>query len=156
MSDLNAPTPERRRRGAFVSAPAIGTESEAARAGARMYRSISAVERLLRDGSIAPAQAEAADRLRDDFELGVEGARDAPGSGSGAPGWYYADARLAALRRYELARIALGPLWSYTAPIALDAARISDLARLLGRNRQELAGIVKLGLDVLADHYGGS
>ena len=155
MSDLNAPTPERRRRSAFVSAPAIGTESEAARAGARMYRSLSAVERLLRDGSITPAQAAAADRLRDDYELGVEGARDAPGGG-GAPGWYYADARLASLRRYELARAALGPLWSYTVPIALDAARISDLARLLNRNRQELAGIVKLGLDVLADHYGGS
>jgi hypothetical protein len=31
---------------------------------------------------------------------------------------------------------------------------ISTLARSLGANRQEIAGIVKLGLDTLADHYG--
>jgi hypothetical protein len=152
MSDLNAPTPERARRSAFVSAPAIGTEAEAARAGARMYRALSSLDRLLRDGSIERRQAEAGERLRDDYELGVAGARNSAGSGA-APGWYYAEARLAAVRRYKQAEARLGPLWDYTASLALGST-ISELARQMKRNRQEIAGICKLGLDVLADVYG--
>ena len=152
MTDVNAPTPERRARSAFVSAPAIGTEAEAARAGARMYRALSSLERLLRDGSIEPRQAEAGERLRDDYELGVMGARNQPGS-CGAPGWHYAEARLAAVRRYRQAEARLGPLWDYTASLALGCT-ISELARRMSRNRQEVAGICKLGLDTLADVYG--
>jgi hypothetical protein len=154
----NAPTAERARRSAFISAPAIGTEAEAARAGARMYRALSTIERLRRDGSLNARQAEAGEILRTDFELGVAGARDEAGS-SGSPGWYYAQARLAAVRRYQLAIEALGPhLVRYVEPIAIGLVGGGDLslaalARRNGRNRQETAGIVKLGLDVLADHY---
>lgn len=153
-ADPGAPTPERAKRSAFVSAPAIGTEAEQARAGARMYRVLTTVERLLRDGAITPSMAEAADRLRADYELGVEGARDAAGNG-GAPGWYYADARLAAVRQYELAVTALGRLAGFVDQIAVRDRSISELARLTGRNRQEVAGICKLGLEALADYYGG-
>jgi hypothetical protein len=154
---LNEPTLERRSRSAFVSAPAPSTDIEVARAGMRMYRALSTVERLLRDGAITPRQAEAADRLRDDSDLGIHGARDAGGSSS-TTGWYIAQAQLAAMRRYKAAIRALGPLWRYVVPIVVGLPgagdiSISDLARLLGRNRQEIAGIVKLGLDVLADHY---
>ena len=155
--DLNAPTLERRSRSAFLSAPAIGTEAGPARAGARMYRSLTTLERLLRDGVISERQYDAGERLRIDHELGVQGARDSAGSG-GFSGWYYAEARLAAVGRWQKALTALGPLWRYTLPICVGAAgggdiSISELSRTLGRNRQEIAGICKLGLDTLADHY---
>lgn len=154
MADLAEPTLERRSRSRFVSAPAIGTEAEAARAGLRMYRALSTIERLLRDGSISLRQADAGERLRDDYELGIAGARDTAGSGS-AIGWYYAEARLAACRSYQQAIAALGPLWRYVLPVCVgDEQSISALARTLKRNRQELAGLIKFGLDVLADHYG--
>lgn len=155
--DLNAPTDERRSRSAFLSAPAIGTEAGPARAGARMYRALTTLERLLRDAVIVPRQYDAGERLRVDHELGVVGARDQAGSG-GFSGWYYAEARLAAVGRWQAALNALGPLWRYTLPVCIGApgggeVSISELARSLGRNRQEIAGIVKLGLDTLADHY---
>lgn len=155
--DLNAPTEERRARGAFVSAPAIGTDAGPARAGARMYRSLSTIERLLRDGAITDRQASGGELLRTDHELGIVGARNGVGSGAAAS-WGYAEARLGAVKRYQSALAALGPLWRYTLPICVGEPgggdiSISELARLLNRNRQEVAGIVKLGLDTLADHY---
>ena len=157
-TDLNAPTPERRRRSTFALAPAIGTESEIARAGTRMYRSLTTLERLARDGSITPRQAEAGEHLRTDYELGIAGARNHAGNAS-ATDWHYAEARLNAVRSFQAASTALGPLWSYVAPIAIGnpgmgECSISTLARSLGTNRQETAGIVKLGLNTLADHYG--
>jgi hypothetical protein len=149
------PTPERRRRSAFVVSPAVATESGPARAGSRVYRALSTVERLLRAGAIEPRQAQAADRLRDDFELGVAGARE-PATGSvGATGWYYAEARLAALRRYKDAMKRLGPLAPCVLWIVLSDESLSALARKFSRfSRQEVAGVFKLGLSTLADHYG--
>jgi hypothetical protein len=44
-------------------------------------------------------------------------------------------------------------LWDCTAALALGCT-ISELAREMRRNRQEVAGICKLGLDTLADVYG--
>jgi hypothetical protein len=149
-----APTPERQRRSAFVVTPAVATDSGPAQAGSRVYRALSTVERMLRTGALEPRQAQAAERLRDDFELGVAGARE-PASGSvGATGWYYAEARLAALRRYQNALAKLGPLTPCIVWIVLREFSLSALARILNRNRQEVAGVLKLGLDTLADHYG--
>jgi len=153
----NAPTDERRLRSAYISAPAIGTEMEPAKAGLRMYRALTTLERLLRDAVISERQYDGGERLRIDYELGVQGARNTSGSG-GFAGYYYAEARLAAIGRYQGALKALGPLWRFVMPIVVGEAgggdiSISELSRLLGRNRQEIAGIVKLGLDVLADHY---
>jgi hypothetical protein len=155
--DLNAPTPERRARSAFLSAPAIGTEQEQARAGLRMYRALSTVERLLRDGAISNRQADAGLRLRDDYEVGIAGARDGTGSG-GVVGFYYAEARLRAVERFEFAVKALGPLWRYAVPVCLGLPgagdiSISELARRMNLNRQECSGCVKAGLTALADHY---
>jgi hypothetical protein len=149
-----APTPERRKRSAFLVTPAVATEAGPARAGTRVWRALSTVERMLRSGAIEPRQAHAAERLRDDWELGVVGARE-PASGSGgAAGWYYAETRLAALRRYQNALAILGPLTPCVVWIVLSEFSLSALARILNRNRQEIAGILKLGLDTLADHYG--
>jgi hypothetical protein len=155
--DLGAPTPERRRRSAFLVTPAVATEEGPARAGSRVYRTLSTLDRMLRDSAISRSQAQAGNRLRDDFELGVAGARE-PASGSvGTTGWYYPEARLAALRRYQDAVAKLGLMADYVLPIAVDDISLSALARRIwlgGRNRQECAGILKLGLDTLADHYG--
>jgi hypothetical protein len=159
LADLNAPTPERKRRSAFVVGPAVATEEGPAQAGSRVYRASSTIEQMLRRGTIEPRQAQAAERLRDDWELGVAGARE-PATGSvGATGWYYAEARLAALRRYQDAIAKLGPMADYVLPIVLGTTGFGDvslslLARLANRNRQEIAGVLKLGLDTLADHYG--
>jgi hypothetical protein len=112
---------------------------------------------MLRDSAISSSQAQAGFRLRDDFELGVVGARE-PASGSvGTTGWYYTEARLAALRSYEDAVAKLGPMADYVLPVAIDDISLSALAQRIwigGRNRQECAGILKLGLQTLADHYG--
>ena len=89
----------------------------------------------------------------------TRGARE-PASGSVGPaGWYYAEARLAAVRRYRMALNALGATAPFVLPIALGNpghgdVSISALARALQRNRQEVAGILKIGLSLLADHYG--
>ena len=153
MTPDNGPTAERARRSAFLSAPAIGTEQEPARAGARMYRALSTIERLRRDGSITARQAEAGERIRIDYELGIAGARDAAQGSSSAFGWYYADARLRALESYQSAATALGRTAAFVLPICISEISLSQLARLQRLNRQEVTGIVKLGLTILADHY---
>jgi hypothetical protein len=153
------PTPERKSRSAFVSAPAIGTEAGPARAGHRMFRALSTIERLRRDSSLSSRQAEAGERLRDDYELGVEGARDDNGKG-GYWGWSFPEAQLNALRRYQLAVLALGQhIAGVVQPVCCGTPGGGDvtlqaLARKHKRNRQEIAGILKVGLDMLADHYG--
>jgi hypothetical protein len=109
---------------------------------------------MLRAGALSPRQAQAAEQLRDDWELGIAGARE-PASGSvGATGWYYAEARLAAIRRYQTAVAKLGPMARYVLYIAVVEISLSQLARWIGSNRQEVAGVLKLGLETLADHYG--
>jgi len=155
------PTAERMAHGRLVEVPAIGTEMEIARAGARMYRAVSTLDRMRRDGSLSARQADAGSNLRNDYELGVCGARNAPSGGSGgATGWFYTLTQLAAAGRWRDALEALGPrLGAVVCPICCGApgggdVSIADLARVTGTNRQEIAGQLKLGLDVLADHYG--
>jgi hypothetical protein len=151
---ITDPTPERQRRSSFVVSPAFSTENEPALAGSRVYRVSSTVERMLRTGAVSPRQAQAADRLRDDWELGVAGAREPATGNVGATGWYYAEARLAALRRYQDAIAKLGPMEPYVLWIVISDVSLSALARIVSRNRQEVAGILKLALTTLADHYG--
>jgi hypothetical protein len=142
-----------------MTSPAVATEAGPAQAGSRVWRATSTIERLARAGTIEPRQAQAAERLRDDYELGVAGAREPAGGSSGTTGWYYPEARLAALRRYKSAITTLGPLADWVLLVALGEPGHGDvslaaIARRINRNRQEVAGIVKLGLDALADHYG--
>lgn len=155
----NAPTAERMARGRFVECSAIGTEAEPAQAGARMYRSVGTVDRLARDGSLSGRQLDAAHKLRDDFEL-AGGARDGAGGGGARFGWYFADAQILAVERFTKAIAALGSrLAAVVQPIVLGRlgggdVTLSDVARITGQNRQEVSGVLKVGLDVLADHYG--
>lgn len=157
----NAPTPERDRRSHFVSMAAIGTEQEQARAGLRMWREMPPIERMHRDGSLSDRQRDAGTRLRDDYDLGIIGGRDALGGHAGAAlGYGYAERRLTAVRAYQDATRALGPrLAAIVVPIVTGIVgggdlTVAALARMLGRNRQEVSGQLKIGLDILADFYG--
>jgi len=156
----NRPTAQRMARGTLIELPAIGTEQEPARAGGRMFRRLTTIDRMRRDGSLSPRQADAGLKLRDDFELGVCGARDAPSGHSTQFGWHFTLAQLEAVRRWHFAIEALGPrLAAIVRPICIGIpgggdVSIADLARLSGHNRQEISGQLKLGLDMLADHYG--
>jgi hypothetical protein len=153
------PTAERGRLSLLREGPAISTEQGPARAGARLWRAISTLERLRRDDVISARQAEAGEKLRQDWEIGVIGVRLELGSG-GSIGWYYPDVRLVTLKRWKAAVEALGSrLARYVEPVVYGRPgggdiSLSDLARRLGENRQGVAACVRLGLDVLADHYG--
>lgn len=154
MADLAEPTPERRRRSTWLEGPAVATEHGPARAGTRLHRALSTLERLAKNGILEPRQAEAGERLRTDYELGLLGVRE-PASGSvSSTGWYYAEARLAAIRRAEKAIAALGPTWPVVLAVAVHDHPISGIARFLQQNRQEVAGMLKCGLSALAEHYG--
>jgi hypothetical protein len=124
-----------------------------------MYRSISTLDRLRRDGSIAERQAEAGERLRTHYDIGIAGTREAP-TGSAGARMSYSEYRLTAVRAYQLAIKAIGPhLAAIVEPIAIGRdgggdVTLSQLAKLLHRNRQELTGQLKIGLTMLADHYG--
>jgi hypothetical protein len=53
-----------------------------------------------------------------------------------------------------MARKKLGPMQGYVIAIVIDELSLTNLARWIRCNRQEVAGVLKLGLDTLADHYG--
>lgn len=154
MSPDAAPTPERQRRSPFVVGPAVATDDAPAQAGVRVWRALSSLERLARNHTLEVRQTQAGERLHSDWVLGDVGAREPASGSASSTGWYYPEARLAALQRYQLAIRELGHLAPYVQLIALADWSLTQLAQHLGHNRQEVAGIVKLGLTALADHYG--
>ena len=148
-----APTPERRRRSVFALTPAVATESGPASAGARVYRALSTIERMTQRGSLEPAHADAANRLRDDFELGVVGLRQNNDIPSSTAGWSYSEARLEAARRFYLARNVIAEHQTLVLPIILHDASISEVAQHFGENRARLSALLKFCLRSLARHY---
>jgi len=153
IAELAGPTPERRRRSHFIAGPAVATDAGPARAGQRVYRSLSTLERLVRSGALEPRHAIAGERLRDDWELGVEGAREPASGSTAAAGWYYPDARLAALRRCENALSAIGPAATYVLSVAVCECSITDVAKFHHCHRQKVTSILKISLHTLAEHY---
>jgi hypothetical protein len=114
---------------------------------------------MVRMATITQLEGLAADRLVADYELGIVGAREPTSGSSGALGWGYPQARLGAVRRYHQAVWMLGPLAPYVLAIVIGEpgqgdVSIAELARRLRQNRQAVGGIVKLGLQALAAHYG--
>lgn len=158
---LSEPTKERGKRGSLVAVSAIASdEGVPAAAGAKMRRVQSPVDRYHARGHISSRQAQAADNLRNDYEFGICGAHDtskASGSG-GARG--YADLQLDAATRHKKALAAMGPrLSAIVIPVVIGDAgggeiTVGMLARSRGeKSEQQLMGVFKIGLDVLADHY---
>jgi hypothetical protein len=123
-----------------------------------VHRAISSLERLAKAGTIAPRQLLAGERWRDDYELGVVGAREPASGSTSTSGWNYPDARSAAVRRWRGGMNKLGLLAGYVIPVAIGEPghgdwSIAQLARHIHQNRQEVAGCLKIGLDVLACYY---
>jgi uncharacterized protein (DUF58 family) len=114
---------------------------------------------LSKDEHEAAAMLAAAYRLRDDYDLGVHRVREDAGEGprirSNRPPITLPDAVLDALARYRAAMTLMGRCGYVVTRVVCDEIGLDDLARMLGRNRQELTGVLKAGLGTLADAMEG-
>jgi uncharacterized protein (DUF58 family) len=114
---------------------------------------------LSKDEHEAAAMLAAAYRLRDDYDLGVHRVREEAGDGprirSNLPPITLPDAVLDALARYRAAMTLMGRCGYVVTRVVCDEIGLADLERMLGRNRQELAGVLKAGLGTLVDAMEG-
>lgn len=134
-------------------------------AGVKRQRVLSPVEALYRKQKdpLSQRQYDAAQRLSDDYEVGVLGAKpgreDMPAGIQNSGGQEgYTITQLTALRRYELAIQAIG-LRKSSLLCALvlnheDLKTIAGRSSGLDANPTRLRGKLDLILDDLADHYG--
>ena len=152
-------TPERRQHagpGAIVEETAEATVS--GQVIARRVRIRPPVECMgLGDDLVA-----AAIRFRDDYDM-ARGIRppEQPDDGKGptmlpiirgnVATVLPSDMRLDAMQRLGRAREAMGPTHYVVTRVVCDEIGLSDLGRMLGRNRQELAGVLKCGLEALVE-----
>jgi hypothetical protein len=168
------PTKERLRHGKIVKAASIATEKEDAQPGIRMYRTQPPIERYASRGQITERQALAAADLRTDYEFGIIGLRDGSmyeRAGAAGPA-SMSDAQLDAATRYREAQQAIGRRIAEVvipivvgneaggdvsaeglAQIITQRRRESDKSSERGIDRKQIMGILKVGLDMLADHY---
>lgn len=157
----DAPPDERGKHGKLLDVSAIASEDGTpAAAGAKMRRVQSPVDRYHARDQITSRQAQAADNLRNDYELGICGAHDqTKGTGSGGIVGF-ADLQLDAATRYKRAIYALGwRLRAIVEPVVIGDSgggeiTVGDLAKSRGENEKAVMGVFRLGLDTLADHYG--
>ena len=160
----DGPTDERKMHGSFVQTSAIsGSDGRPAQAGTKMYRSQIPIERYRSRGEISERQATAGLRLRNDWEIGICGARQRDILGSkavhGPVG--YSDMQLDAAMKYRDAVRVLGPAArAIVEPVVCgDEAGGDVTVGMLAKSRadmtaQQLFGAFKIGLDTLANHYG--
>lgn len=163
-ADDEAPTDERRQHGAFDVTRAIsGSDGEPAAFGSKMHRSQSPIERYERRREISKRQATAANRLRDDWEIGIVGVRrrDMLGAKAAHGAYGYSDLQIHAATNYQRAVQALGKLlcWIVLTVVLGDDAGGDVTVGMIAKSRgdtstQQLFGVFKHGLDVLAEHYG--
>lgn len=95
---------------------------------------------------------------RNDYDLAVHRVRESeegPRIRSNVPPTLMPDAVLDAMQRLGRARAAMGPTHYVVTRVVCDEIGLTDLGRMLGRNRQELAGVLKCGLEALADAMEG-
>jgi len=121
------------------------------------------------DGKITQKHLDAADKLRDAYQIGVEGARpgqgrsfaqDAVMTGFAAGDYMKHDDRLGALQRYKLALRAVGPslagILVHVVLLNRDlAAWAKERKSLSGREltSHDCRGYLIAGLDALVDHF---
>lgn len=106
-------------------------------------------------GEITERHVRAADRLRDDHEIG-EGIRNGRSAAhvSGGSGAGPTDAMLDAAQRYRGAVQAVPPsLWGCLAPLVFHGWTVARLAEARGTSAVRLTGYVQAALDALCDHY---
>lgn len=152
----------RSQHGAIIEAASIATEDAPAVPGVRMRRVQAPVERYLVRGWLSKRQAEAAVDLRSDWEFGIVGACDSSryswhGGGGGFAG--LPDGQLDAATAYRRAVEAMGKsISTVVLPIVIgDSAggeiTVEMFAAARGDDRKQVMGMLKIGLDALADHY---
>lgn len=93
--------------------------------------------------------------FRNAWDLGVHRVREADNDGprirSNVPPTVLPDAVLDALGAVHAMQAAMGPTHYVVTRVVCDEIGLSDLGRMLGRNRQELAGVLKCGLEALVE-----
>lgn len=165
---VEMPTTRKRRRGQQKPTMAVdlGTKEalakgdyvieDASEAGRKRRRSIPPIEYMYRRGSLNERQYLVGRNLRDSYELGVLGAREETGDlpvgcrSSTSSG--YAMAQLIAVEYVREAETRLGAhLWPTVVAIAIHEMTAATYATSVGRNQQEVVGVLKVGLSILAD-----
>jgi hypothetical protein len=103
-------------------------------------------------------QAEAANRYQNDYQLSemITVASSGMIRVSGACcGYALSDTRLDAMKRYGLARQALGPRYVRIVElVALDNILVEIAANMMQLDKRKAAERLECGLERLADHYG--
>lgn len=149
----------RAQHGKVVEAPAIGTEAEPAHAGMRMRRVQAPVERYAARDLLTKRQVDAAMDLRADWEFGICGVRDGDRYSGTRSGLGLTDGQIDAATAYRHAVQSIGKSASaIVLPVVIgDAAggeiTVETLAARRSEDRKQVMGMLKLGLDSLADHY---
>lgn len=155
------PTPERKKHGLIVEAVVTATDSETAKAGARVRRTQSPIERYAKRNLITDRQAMAADDLRSDWEFGIVGITGGARIVKAGGPISMSDAQLDAATAYRVAVQSIGQrLSAILLPIVIGDAAGGDItAEHLAKfdacpyDRKQIMGILGVGLDMLADHY---
>jgi hypothetical protein len=149
-------TPERAQHAAAIIDRNIGTAIGTPRG--RLIQ--NPLDRLAVRESITPRMHAAGMRLKEDFEVGLLGAKDAEGNfalgirGQANHAWV-PDVQLDAIRRFKLAMIAVGAhVGAVLVAFCCYDRDVVKIAVQQGRNRDKVMGIVEVGLETLADHYG--
>lgn len=116
-------------------------------------RTLSAIGNLERRKVLTPRQGAAARRLESSHSLGVIGLkRDLP-HGRRVPAGFM-DARIAARDDYDQAREWLGGrIWPIVSAVVCEDRTVQEAAELHRMNPTAAATLLKLGLDLLGDHY---
>jgi Domain of unknown function (DUF6456) len=158
--DRGAPTLERSQHGYIEKRAVTATDDERGIAGAIGRYIQSPIERYSARGLLTNSQVSAATTLRMDWEFGIAGANGSgrTGNGGGIPG--YSAAQLDAARDYQAAVQALGlRVGAVVLPIVIGMADGGEItAGMLAKRRgdstdQQVMGVLRLGLDILSDHY---
>jgi hypothetical protein len=115
-------------------------------------RTRSAIDALERRGSLTRRQAEAARRLWSCYALGVAGIRSRdPGRKSQSS---YIEATIAANEAYHRTREMLGPrLWPIAWSVCCGDQTVQEVASGHKQNPTATATLLRLALDLAADHY---
>lgn len=115
------------------------------------------VEVMRRRGALSERQALAGARVYEDWAIGICLARDSEPAGTGNNPGGYADRQLDAATRYRKAREAVGGrMWPALFHVSCLDWSIERFANEMGAgmDRRQWSGILKVGLEILADFYG--
>lgn len=170
------PTPQRKQHGRVVEAIVVATDTETAKAGGRVRRTQSPIERYASRDQLTRRQTDAAEDLRADWDFGIVGIKDGSRLERVSAGGQISmsDAQIDAATRFREAIGAIGKqAAAYVVPIVIGDSAGGDISvesiarrrtigseltaeQLAARRRESekrIMGALALGLDILADHY---